>query len=187
MVYRLEETNYFRSSKDKFGCFGNMCGGFPLTLPDGKVIHGSEILYQWFKYKGHADIQKTLLEFKNPLKAKWYQKKYKNCIRSDWDDINIDVMKLCCLLKWCEHTDRLYHLREEIIENGLPVVEVSKKDNFWGCVPNKDDNNIVEGENVLGQIWDEILRFKISRNIFDYYHDDDIKKNVMLMEELATI
>jgi ribA/ribD-fused uncharacterized protein len=164
MVYELNKTNHFRSSMDEFGCFGNMCGGYPITLESGKVIHGSEILYQWFKYKGYSNIQHELLEFKNPLKAKWYQKKYVRYIRDDWDDIKIDIMKFCCLTKYKQHIIKLKKFIDKIKENGYPIVEVSKRDNFWGCIPNKNDNNIVEGENNLGKIWVDIA----NNNLFIY-------------------
>ena len=116
-------------TNESFGGFSNMCSGFPIT--NGVVeFPTSEHLYQICKFGEHPQIQRELLNEKNPMVMKNKTKKYKGFVRKDWEDIKGDVMKWVLKGKFVSNFIKFGNL---LTETGVkPIVEVSKRDGFWG-------------------------------------------------------
>jgi ribA/ribD-fused uncharacterized protein len=172
VLQNLDDCISFNSSKDEYGCFGNMAGGFPLSfLIRGDVItlHGSEVFYQCLKYTEHPEIQEILVAEKNPLKCKWKQKPFakQGLVRSDWEDIKVPAMLFSLYLKIISHS--IFWVKLKGTGDRL-IVEISKKDNFWGVKPQKDGT--YEGENKLG----ECLMY-----IREYFNNYDNKSDNLLL------
>lgn len=73
-------------------------------------------------------------------------------IRGDWEQIKVQVMEITLRLKLICNWVKLGNL---LLETGdKAVVELSKKDPFWGMMPIKGREKELEGENQLGRlIW----------------------------------
>ncbi len=178
-IYSKQECAWFCRKKDSFWELSNMAGGMPLYF-DNTKWNSSEQLYQASKYYPDAvcipDSSKTknniianvverIKAQANARGAKMTQKcaVKAGLVRHDWDDPNHEVRILSML--WVLEL-KLYHNRislnntpsfGEILKatGTRPIVEVSRKDFFWGC---KDTGNgTLEGQNVLGKLL-EIVR-----------------------------
>ncbi len=148
MIYLIDECAVFCKTKERFGELSNMCGGFPLML-DGKILaHSSEALYQSYKFRNRA-IREEILDQSNAMVSKMRAKKYLTVVRSDWDDIKLDVMDYCLRLKYNQHRDRLNRVLDDT--QSMPIVERSHRDRIWGAVP--DNRGNLDGLNLLGELW----------------------------------
>ena len=82
--------------------------------------------------------------------AKKYANKFKNThIRKDWENIKIPVMEWCINLKLLNNLETFGKLLFELEDK--PIVEFSKKDNFWGAIPDIT-GEILTGTNTLGKL-----------------------------------
>lgn len=134
----------FTKTNESFGGFSNMCSGFPIT--NGVVeFPTSEHLYQICKFGDHPQIQRELLNEKNPMVMKNKTKKYKGFVRKDWEDIKVEVMRWVLKGKFVSNFIKFGNLLVET--GGKPIFEVSQRDGFWGT---KDVGGFFEGENRLG-------------------------------------
>jgi ribA/ribD-fused uncharacterized protein len=156
-----------------------MAGGFPIKIGE-LILHGSEILYQCLKYTEHPDLQKQLVVEKNPLKAKWKQKKWKEFVFSDFEKDKLIIMEFCLLIKLYQNYNSLKSYLDQT--NNLPIVEYSKKDNFWGAVPSKEDDGILYGENHLGKLWDKIKQ-KLNENNIKIVLKTFLKENENILNK----
>lgn len=146
-IYTKSDSIVFCKSKDPYGEFGNMTGGFSFHLNPNILIRSSESLYQAVKFTNNPEIQHSILEQKSGFFAKLVAKKYKQFIREDWEEIKVDIMLWCLRLKIANYKTFFDLLKST---NDLSIVEFSKKDDFWGAKP--IDENLLQGENVLGEL-----------------------------------
>lgn len=76
------------------------------------------------------------------------------CRRGDWADPTKEI-RICSMLWVLElklSNNRVF--REALLATGdKPIVEVSKKDDFWGCLP---DGDILVGQNILGLLLSDL-------------------------------
>ena len=80
-----------------------------------------------------------------------YEPQYKTLLRTDWDDIRVDAMKVTLILKLHQHYDAL---NDALKTTGdLQIVEFSERDSFWGASRAKKGYN---GLNTLGQLLMEL-------------------------------
>jgi ribA/ribD-fused uncharacterized protein len=148
--YYLDEVCGFRKVKEQWGIFSNM-SPHPVVV-NGFRIPTTEALYQAMKYPHNPELQLKIINQKSPMSAKMVQKGHTP--RRDWDQIKIDVMEWCLRVKVLYHSSKIRKEIEEV--NGRDIIEISHKDRFWGAVPDKQDPNILLGENILGQLWMDI-------------------------------
>ena len=126
--------------KDEFYFLSNM---YPAEISyEDMTFTCSESLYQAFKCKSKEEMKQfcTL----NGYKAK--KKGRKICLRDNWDDIKIDVMRLVVSLKFNQHPELMEKLKE--IDDDI-VEDNDWGDTFWGICN-------CEGQNNLGKILMEI-------------------------------
>lgn len=178
VAYDKQECAWFFSKKDSNWELSNMAGKMPIHF-DNKKWNSSEQLYQASKYPLHtvcapatAKTGKGLIlnvreriEAQNAARgAKMTQKcaVKAGLVRKDWDDINLEIRIYSML--WVLELKRYYNpftfgkaLKET---EGNPIVEVSKKDFFWGCKDTGEGR--LEGQNVLGKLL-EIIRSRYNK------------------------
>ena len=108
----------------------------------------SEALYQ--ALKGERPNQQILIaRAPTPRDAKRIGRSI--AMRSDWEEIKIEAMRLTLVAKWLCETSRL---RESLSRSRLPyIVEESSRDAWWGA---RRQGVVFVGENVLGQLLMEL-------------------------------
>lgn len=170
-TYIKAECAWFYSSKDLFFELSNMAAGFPISY-GGNVWRSSEHLYQASKYAKDveclpADSKSTIknvrlriLDAKNPMASKMTQKCAVSAglVRPDWQYVNIQNMLFVLQLKvYCNpHIKRFFKGTGD-----RDIVEISRKDTFWGCRDQyRSTGNVLIGENNLG-----ILLMQVRDNI----------------------
>jgi ribA/ribD-fused uncharacterized protein len=131
-----------------------MAAGYGL-LVNGHLFRTSEALYQALRYADDVSedgvlIQELIRQEKSPMAAKMVSKKYNGLTRNDWDFTRVKVMDWCLRAKLHAHWDKFGELL--LATGSLPIVEESHKDRFWGAVPLKGNNDVLEGENTLGHL-----------------------------------
>ena len=139
----------FSKTKEAFGGFSNMSMEYSLGA-NGVVFPSSEHFYQCMKYVDQPEVQKEILGERNPLLMKNKQKKHRALIRKDWDELKEVIMEVTVQLKLVTHWVKFGNL---LLESGTKeIVEMSKKDSFWGMIPQVSDSAVLVGENKLGRI-----------------------------------
>jgi N-glycosidase YbiA len=144
------ESVTFKKSNEAFGDFSNMHMKFPFYI-NGIQIKCVEGLYQAFKFPLNPNIQSEILSQKSPMAMKYISRKYKTFVRTDWDSIRVETMKICVSCKF--YTYKQYFEEVFKIVNNKHIVEYSERDSFWGA---KLINGVLVGNNMLGSIIEEI-------------------------------
>lgn len=153
--YKASECCVFFKTKEQWGQFSNMCGGFPITL-QGVRFRTSEALYQALRFPGHPEIQREIIDKSSPMNAKFTAKREVVKTRPDWDDVRVAIMHYSVAVK----LDQNPILWETMEESGdRPIVERSRKDPFWGALLD-ESTGVLTGQNVLGNL---IMGFRQDR------------------------
>lgn len=109
---------------------------------EGREYITSEQCYQAEKFC-QPQLKHLVLAAASPLEAKRIAAKYRDEVRPDWFEVNVDVMRRIVSAKF-EAND---HLVELLLSTGNRVlVELSRRDRFWGA------NSKGEGMNNMGII-----------------------------------
>ena len=146
-IYRREECVTFLKTTESFGGLSNMAGGYPLLINNIRVLT-SEALYQACRFPHIPEVQKMIIGQKSPMTAKMVSKPYRKDSRADWDDVRVRIMYWCLRVKLAQNWEKFGDLLRTT-EN-KPIVEVSRRDQFWGAKP--VDTETLVGENVLGRL-----------------------------------
>jgi len=109
----------------------------------GRLWMTSEHAYQAAKFFDKEIIEK-IFHARSAHDAKKIARKYKEFIRSDWEEVKLAIMTDIVREKLLQHP----YIQQKIVESyGCEIIEDSPTDSFWGRGPNGD------GENHLGKIW----------------------------------
>lgn len=150
-TYHANDVISFRKTGEEFGGLSNMAPGFPLRIADVN-IRTSEALYQSCRFPHRPEVQRIIVSEISPMTAKMRSKPYRNDSREHWDDIRVPIMKWCLRVKlaqnWAKFGDLLLRTGNK------PIVEDSRKDEFWGAIKDSDGN--FKGCNVLGRLLMEL-------------------------------
>ena len=156
--YRAGECAIFWKTREQFGGLSNMAGGWPLRV-DGVRVPSSEALYQACRFPDRPDVQRRILAQSSPMAAKMVSKPYRGEEdRADWEEVRVEVMAWCLGVKLAQHWGRFSDLL--LSTDGRPIVERSRKDDFWGAKARPDDPGALVGRNVLGRLLED-LRAKV--------------------------
>lgn len=162
--YERRSSVVFLKTKEAFGGLSNMAGGYPLRV-NGIWIPTSEALYQACRFPDRPDVQRTILSEASPMTAKMRGKPFRDSTREDWEIVRVRIMK------WTLRAKLVFHFREfsELLlaTGDRPIVEQSRRDGFWGALPDGDEALI--GMNVLGRLLME-LRQEVAKG-----HEQDFK------------
>ncbi len=146
-TYNRRECITFRKTAERFGGLSNMAGGYPLNVNGVKILT-SEALYQACRFPHLLEVQRLIIAERSPMTAKMKSKPYRDNSRPNWDIVRTKVMRWCLQVKLVQNWDKFSRL---LLETGdLPIVEDSRKDDFWGAKP--EDEETLTGINVLGRL-----------------------------------
>lgn len=149
--YRREQVVAFRKTGEAFGGLSNMAPGFPIYL-HGQRILTAEALYQACRFPHLPEVQLMILKEASPMTAKMRSKPFRAQSRPDWDVVRVPIMKWCLRVKLTTNWAKFSAL---LLETGnMPIVEDSRKDNFWGAKPESVET--LRGCNVLGRLLMEL-------------------------------
>ena len=141
----------FLKTNERFGGLSNMAPGFPLRL-NGVRIRTSEALYQACRFPHMPDVQGRIIDERSPMTAKMRSKPFRKDSRPDWDAVRVKIMRWCLRVKLAQHWKEFGRL---LLATGeRPIVEQSRKDDFWGAKVAEDGSLI--GMNVLGRLLMEL-------------------------------
>jgi ribA/ribD-fused uncharacterized protein len=146
-TYNRQECITFRKTAERFGGLSNMAGGYLLNVNGIKILT-SEALYQACRFPHLPEVQQLIIAERSPMTAKMKSKPYRNNSRPDWDLVRTRVMRWCLRIKLVQNWNKFSKLLLETRD--LPIVEDSRKDDFWGAKP--EDEEILTGANVLGRL-----------------------------------
>lgn len=152
--YDIRRTAAFRKTTEEWGGLSNMAGGYSLCV-NGINIQSSESLYQACRFPEHPDVQKIILEQSSPMIAKRLGKPHLGKTRLDWNSSRIVIMKWCLRVKLAQNWDKFSSLL--VATNGMDIVELSRKDDFWGVKHVSGD--IYLGVNALGRLLMQLRDF----------------------------
>lgn len=158
-IYSVDKAAAFLRAKEQWGGFSNMNSAFKIIV-NGHLFHSSEHLYQAIRFSNDSERQQLIMNERSPMAAKrvayglWAPKGMPmtrledNPGREDWQTIKIPVMKWAVRAKIAHNFDDMADLFEQSLR--LPIVEISKRDRFWGAAPDGQGNLV--GINALGRI-----------------------------------
>ncbi len=137
---------YFYTTQDEYGMFSNF-SDHGITV-DNAFYPTVEHYYQACKFE-NEEYQERIRTCASPKRASELGKSKEQVIKSNWNDIKIDVMTKSIRLKFEQNRQ----IREILLltENKL-LIENSPYDNFWGI------GRIGEGLNYLGTVLMRVRR-----------------------------
>jgi len=150
-VYDRRGSIIFLKTKEKFGGLSNMAGGFPIRI-NGTRIATAEAFYQACRFPHHPEIQREIIAEASPMTAKMRGKPHRDLTRSDWETARVPIMRWTIRAKLAFN---FYDFSRLLLETGeKPIVEESRRDPFWGAVPEGTEQLV--GQNVLGRLLMEL-------------------------------
>jgi len=152
-TYRRDDCVTFRKTDEPFGALSNMAPCYPLCV-NGVSIMTTEALYQACRFPHRPDVQRLIIKQTSPMTAKMRSKPYRDETRPDWDSVRVAVMRWTLLVKLVQNFEKFRQML--FMTDARPIVEDSRKDEFWGAVATKDDSGILVGCNVLGRLLMEL-------------------------------
>lgn len=150
-TYDRSTAVVFLKTKESFGGLSNMAGGYPLRV-NGVRILTSEALYQACRFPHLPHVQKLIIEQNSPMTAKMKGKPYRSDSRPDWDAVRVKIMRWCLRAKLIQNFAEFSRLLRATRDR--PIVEESRKDDFWGAKPIEPE--VLVGQNVLGRLLMEL-------------------------------
>lgn len=181
-TYERESSVVFLKTKDLFGGLSNMAAGYPIVIND-TVVLTSEALYQSCRFPHLPDVQRLIISKNSPMTAKMVSKPYLDQSRVDWLRMRVRIMKWCLTCKIVQNWDRFSTLLLETQD--LPIVEQSRKDKFWGAVPENDSTLV--GANVLGRLLMELREIARAGEIIDSVPPPEVDSFLFLGQEISTV
>lgn len=151
--YNRAEAIIVYKTKDHFGGLSNMASGYPL-LVNGVHILTAEALYQACRFPLSPQLQREIIGEYSPMTAKMKSKPSAHLTRADWSSVRYKIMRWCLRVKLAQNYGSFGDLL--LATKSLPIVELSKKDDYWGAKPSNANDAILIGQNVLGRLLMEL-------------------------------
>ena len=148
-TYRRDECVTFRKTDEPFGGLSNMAPGYPLCV-NGVLIGTSEAIYQACRFPHLPDVQRLIISQTSPMTAKMRSKPYRDQSRPDWDAVRVVIMRWSLRAKLVQNWEKFRSLL--LLTEDRPIVEDSRRDEFWGAIATKEDPSVLVGCNVLGRL-----------------------------------
>ncbi len=151
-TYNRKDSVVFRKTDEPFGGLSNMAGGYPIHVHGVRILT-SEALYQACRFPHLPDVQRLIIGQISPMTAKMRSKPYRKDSRPDWDQVRVRIMRWSLRMKLANNWNTFSAL---LLKTGeRPIVEESRKDDFWGAKV-VDDGDTLVGMNVLGRLLMEL-------------------------------
>ena len=148
--YREGEVCAFLYSRAEWGQLSNF---FPLPSPIRAgpwEFPTSEHLYQAVKFPAAPEVQARIAACPTAREAARCGRGQAG-LRPDWDAVRVNAMRWTLRMKREVHPGLLDGVLDA--SGARPIVEVSKRDSWWGAVPCSGGWC---GHNVLGRLWMEL-------------------------------
>lgn len=152
-TYVRSEVVVVYKTKEAFGGLSNMAAGYPLQI-NGVRILTTEALYQACRFPHMPDVQREIIGQHSPMTAKMKSKPHRKNSRPDWDEIRHKVMRWCLRVKLAQNYEEFSRLL--LATRNQPIVEQSRKDDYWGAKVVDDAADTLVGQNVLGRLLMEL-------------------------------
>lgn len=159
-TYARGEVVVVYKTKEDFGGLSNMASGYPLQI-NGVRILTTEALYQACRFPHIPEVQREIIGQHSPMTAKMKSKPHRKDSRSDWDDVRYKVMRWCLRVKLAQNYEEFGRLL--LATRDRPIVEQSRKDDYWGAKLTDETGGTLVGQNVLGRLLME-LREKLKED-----------------------
>jgi ribA/ribD-fused uncharacterized protein len=159
-TYVRDESVIVYKTKEAFGGLSNMASGYPLQI-NGVRILTTEALYQACRFPHMPEVQREIIGQHSPMTAKMKSKPHRKDSRSDWDDVRYKVMRWCLRVKLAQNYEEFGRLL--LATRDRPIVEQSRKDDYWGAKLTDETGCTLIGQNVLGRLLME-LREKLKED-----------------------
>jgi ribA/ribD-fused uncharacterized protein len=152
-TYERAEVVVVYKTKESFGGLSNMASGFPLRV-NGVLILTSEALYQACRFPHLPYVQQEIIGQHSPMTAKMKSKPHRKDSRPDWDLVRTKVMRWCLRVKLAQNYEEFGRLL--LATKDRPIVEQSRKDDYWGAKVVSAAEETLVGQNVLGRLLMEL-------------------------------
>jgi len=159
-TYVRGEVVVVYKTKEDFGGLSNMASGYPLQI-NGVRILTSEALYQACRFPHMPEVQREIIGQHSPMTAKMKSKPHRKDSRPDWDEVRYKVMRWCLRVKLSQNYEEFGRLL--LATRNQPIVEQSRKDDYWGAKLAGETGDTLIGQNVLGRLLME-LREKLKED-----------------------
>lgn len=140
-------------TKEDFGGLSNMAAGYPLQI-NGVRILTTEALYQACRFPHLPEVQREIIGQHSPMTAKMKSKPHRKDSRPDWDEVRYKVMRWCLRVKLAQNYTEFGRLL--LATRDWPIVEQSRKDDYWGAKLANEVGDTLVGQNVLGRLLMEL-------------------------------
>ena len=135
----MAEIKFYRVN-DAYGYLSNFAP-YPFEI-NGLIWSTSEHYFQAQKFLDKA-IQEKIRRLKSPMDAALEGRNRENPLRSDWEVVKDNIMRLAVFEKFRQNPA----IRRELLATGhATLIEHTKNDNYWA------DNGDGTGKNMLGII-----------------------------------
>lgn len=152
-TYSRSNVIIVHKTKDDFGGLSNMASGYPLRIHGIRILT-AEALYQACRFPLLPDVQREIIGQHSPMTAKMKSKSYREYSRSDWEDVRFMIMRWCLRVKLAQNHVSFGGL---LLSTGdQPIVELSRKDDYWGAKVVDGSGELLVGQNVLGRLLMEL-------------------------------
>lgn len=152
-TYVRGEVVVVYKTKEDFGGLSNMASGYPLHI-NGVHILTTEALYQACRFPHMPEVQREIIGQNSPMTAKMKSKPYRKDSRPDWEDVRYKVMRWCLRVKLAQNYEEFGRLL--LATRDRPIVEQSRKDDYWGAKLSDETGDILIGQNILGRLLMEL-------------------------------
>lgn len=150
-TYDPKKCITFRKTKEAYGGLSNMASGYMIWMNNVRIL-STEALYQACRFPHMPEVQRSIIMQASPMTAKMKSKPFRDQSRADWDQVRVQIMRWCLRVKLAQNWDQFGEL---LLRTGdKPIVEDSRKDQFWGAVMNRSGQ--LEGRNALGRLLMEL-------------------------------
>lgn len=152
-TYHRADVVVVYKTKESFGGLSNMASGFPLRVNEVRILT-SEALYQACRFPHLPDVQREIIRQHSPMTAKMKSKSHRRDSRPDWDRVRTRVMRWCLRVKLAQNYEEFGRLL--LATTDRPIVEQSRKDDYWGAKTTSGADETLIGQNVLGRLLMEL-------------------------------
>lgn len=152
-TYVRGEVVVVYKTREDFGGLSNMASGYPLQI-NGVRILTTEALYQACRFPHMPEVQREIIKQHSPMTAKMKSKPHRKDSRSDWDEVRYKVMRWCLRVKLAQNYEEFGRLL--LATRDRPIVEQSRKDDYWGAKLTDEIGDTLIGQNVLGRLLMEL-------------------------------
>ena len=152
-TYVRGEAVVVYKTKEDFGGLSNMASGYPLQI-NGVRILTTEALYQACRFPHLPEVQREIIGQHSPMTAKMKSKPHRKDSRPDWDEVRYKVMRWCLRVKIAQNYAEFDRLL--LATRDRPIVEQSRKDDYWGAKLADEAGDTLIGQNVLGRLLMEL-------------------------------